>query len=98
MSTIKLDSYMLRTRCVSRIDDLKGNIKNAKNYLTYSSLPTNFKYRNSLENIINSLNSCISNLEKVKDYINESNNSFDNILQDIIKDVNGLPTKVISRR
>lgn len=98
MSTIKLDSYTLRTRCISRIDDLKGTLRNAKSYLTYNSLPTNFKYRNTLENIIDSIDSCISNLEEIKDYINESNSSFDRILQDVMQESNSLPTKIVSRR
>ncbi len=98
MATIKLDSYTLKNKCIPRINDLKSTLRNARNYLSYGSLPTNFKYRSRLENIINSIDTCITKLEKVKVYINESNSSFDSVLQDIIRDSSNLPTKIINRR
>ncbi len=98
MSTIKLDSYTMKNRCIPRIDELVETLMNAKNYLTSNSLPSDFEYRTLLENTINSINSCISNLRNVKNYINESNDSFDRVLQDIAQDVQRLPTKIINRR
>ncbi len=98
MSTIKLDSYNMKNRCIPRIDDLIETLKDAKNHLSYNALPSDFKYRNSLDSAIDLINSCINNLRNIKDYINESNNTFDRILQDIIQDAQKLPTNIIDRR
>ncbi len=98
MSTLKLDSYNMKNRCIPRIDDLIETLKNAKNYLSYNSLPSNFKHRGQLESVIDSINSCINNLRNVKNYITESDDSFDRILQDITQDSQKLPTNIINRR
>lgn len=98
MSTIKLDSYVIKTRCIPRIDDIIDSLKSAKSYLTYNSLPSDFKYRNTLESSINLIESCINNLRNIKEYINESNSSFDRTLQDVMDDAQSLPTKIVSRR
>lgn len=98
MSTIKLDSYTIKNRCLPRIDDMIETLNNAKKHLAYNSLPTDFKYRNTLESLIDSINSCINNLKNVKNYLNNNNSSFDRTLQDITQDVQKLPTKIVSRR
>lgn len=98
MATIKIDSYTMKTRCIPRINDIVDTLNKSRNYLSYNSLPSNFNYRSILESSIDSLDSCITKLNNIKDYINESNGSFDKILQDITQDVQKLPTKIISRR
>lgn len=98
MATIKIDSYTMRTRCIPRINDIIDVLRNARSYLSYNSLPSDFKYRSTLESSIDSIDSCIRKLNNIKEYINESNGSFDKILQDITQDVQNLPTKIISRR
>lgn len=98
MATIKMDSYNLENKCIPRIDDVISSLKSAKSYLANNSLPSDFAYRNTLNNSINNLDSCINKLTNLRRNINKSTDLIDDVLQDAMRSVNTLSTKVVNER
>lgn len=98
MTKIIFDSYELKTKTVPRIDDLLESLTKAKNYMQQTSIPSDFYYRTTYYNTINDINTCINKLKNIKDYINNGTVLYNTVLEEMVENINKLPTDVVMKR
>ena len=98
MSKVYLDSTPLNSGCVIRLNDSLNVINKALSYFKYFDIPYDFKKRNTLNDVENTLKAIKKELESIKSWIVNSSNNYETLINNLKSQASSLPGYQVKQR
>lgn len=79
------------------IHSCRVNLQNALNGCNFS-IPSGFAYTNYVNSLYSEINSCLKELDDIKSKIKDTDTRFDNLNEELSKNIENLPSSIIKER
>lgn len=98
MSKVDLDYTNLKTNCILNLSDTINLMNKVLNYFDNFDIPYDFSKKNDLKNVEIKLRNVKTELNKVKNWMVDSNNNYDILINNLKNQANRLPTYRVKQR
>lgn len=98
MAKININSIELRENCIPQLKDTISSLKKAYDYFDYFDIPLDFSKRQKLKNVRLKIKNIINDLEYAKNWIVDSNNDYNGVIEKLNEKNSKLSTSTIKTR
>lgn len=98
MSKVNLDYTGLKSGCVLNLNDTINIVNKALGYLDCFDIPSDFNKKSELKEVGNKLCAIKKDLTNIENWIVNSNNNYDTLVNNLNTQTNTLPTYHVKQR
>lgn len=98
MAKVDLDSSGLNSSCVINLNDSINTISKVINHFDYFDIPFDFSKRSELKNVESKLREVKKDLNNIKNWVVDSCNNYNTLINNLNNQANSLPTYQIKQR
>ncbi len=98
MAKVELDSIGLKSSCMINLNDAINTVNKVLNYFDYFDIPYDFSKKNDLRNVESKLRNIKKDLDYVKQWIWDSNDNYNTLINNLKTQSNKLPNYRVKQR
>ena len=98
MARVELDSTGLKSGCIIKLNDAIIAVNKTLNYFDYFDIPYDFSKRENLVNVEAKLRNIKKDLNYVKQWILDSNDNYNKLIDNLKSQANKLPNYRVKQR